>query len=181
MKARHAMLRLALLALLAAGSCHAQGPRGLPDAILAEVKAPGQIPEGTYTLAKSWKANDQGHNDTGRLVDDPDAQGGKAVEVTPGVDKTGAAVYGPYIELDPGDYVCFFRVKLLDAPEDDYPATIDACVGFGSTPLTARDVDLEDLTVGKYVQVPLGFHYEKGKLECRFNWGGGCALHIDTV
>ncbi len=181
MLARHAVLTTALLALLTAASCHAQGPQGLPDAVMAEVKAPDQVPAGRYALARSWKANDQGHNQTGRLVDDPEAEGGKAVEVTPGLDKTGAAVYGPYIELDPGDYVCFFRIKLLDAPEDDFPATVDACVGFGQTTLTSRDVGLEDLALGRYTQVPLGFHYPGGKLECRLSYLGAAGLHIDNL
>jgi hypothetical protein len=170
-----------LLALLAAGISSAQGPRGLPDAILAEAKSPGAIPEGTYTFARSWKANDQGHNNTGRLVDDPDARDGKAWEVKPGQDKPEAALYGPYAELDPGDYVCFFRIKLLDSPEDDMPATIDAAVGYGQTSLTSRDVGLEDLTIGRYVQVPLGFHYPGGKLECRLNFTSAAGLHIDEL
>lgn len=181
------MGRLLGLVLVLAGialgtdACRAQPLEGLPEAIVREVKGPEDMPQGRYILVQAWQAENAAHK-TGRLVDDPDAEGGKAWEVSPGVDKQDTALFGPYIEIDPGYYVAFFRIKLLDELEDDESVgRVDACVSYAREFLSAMDLRPSELTRGKYVQVPLGFRYSRGKLECRLEWGGTAALRVDGV
>lgn len=178
------------LAALAAGLCLAQtaqaqaaksqSAQGVPASIMKEVKNPKQIPAGQYTFVKSWQAETAGHN-IGRLVQDPDAVGGTAWQVTPAKDSPESALYGPYIEVKPGDYMAFFRIKLLEPAEGDPVGTVDACVGYGQTVLASRDLTAADVTEGKYVEVPLGFRYDGGKLECRLQWPGYLGVNIDEV
>ncbi|MBC7288520.1 MAG: hypothetical protein H5T86_10855, partial [Armatimonadetes bacterium] len=167
--------------LFAAGACSGQGLEGLPERIAREVRGPEDMPRGTYILVREWQAEDANHK-TGRLVDDTDAEGSKAWEVSPGVDNPDTALFGPYIELDPGFYVAFFRVKLLEEIEDDEPVgRVDACVSYAQEFLAAMDLRPAELIQGRYVQVPLGFRYVRGKLECRLEWRGTAALRIDSV
>jgi len=170
-----------VVVVFAAGACHAQPLEGLPETIVRELKAPEDMPQGQYILVRSWQAENAAHK-TGRLVDDADAEGGKAWEVAPDADRADTALFGPYIEVDPGYYVAFFRIKLLDELEDDEPVgRVDACVGYAQEFLAAMDLRPTELSRGKYVQVPLGFRYVRGKLECRLEWGGSAALRIDGV
>ncbi len=168
------------LVALAGGCAWCQGPQGLPESLLKEVRAADRLPQGRYTAVKAWEAETAGHN-TGRLVDDPEAEGGKTWEAKPGVDAPETLLFGPYLEIAPGDYVAFFRLKLLEPLEDDIPGEIDACVSYAQNILGAQDLTVEDLTVGKYVEVPLGFRYPGGKLECRITWAGDVALRVDRV
>jgi len=168
------------LAFLVATACWGQALQGLPDPLLKEVRAPEELPKGNYTAVRTWEAEMAGHN-TGRLVDDADAAGGKAWEARPEVDAPDTLLYGPYIEVEPGNYVAFFRVKLLGPMEDDLVGQLDACVSFAQDILAARDLTGADIVVGRYVQVPLGFRYSGGKLECRINWPGEVGLRVDRV
>ena len=169
------------VALLLFGSlpCVGQEPTGPPDAIRRSVKAPENLPRAQYVPVKAWPARATGHK-TGRPVEDPDAEGGAAWEAGEGQDGADALLYGPYLEIDPGDYVGFFRVKRLETQDEDL-GRVDACVGYGQEMLASHDLAGADLTPGKYVEVPLLFHYEKGKLECRFQWSGCGSLRVDRV
>jgi len=171
---------LALAASLAGWS---QEPaRDLPEAIRAEVLAPQELPQGRYVEVRAWEAEGPtaGHN-MGRPVEDPDAQGGQAWEVRPGEDPAGVPLFGPYVELDSGDYVAFFRIRLLDADQGESLGVLDACVSYGQDLLAWRDLVGAELVAGRYVQVPLGFRYTRGKLECRLTWAGYAGLRVDRV
>jgi hypothetical protein len=173
-------MRWMMLLMLLGSACAVTAQTGLPESVALEVKDRAALPSGTYTLARAWEAEATGHM-TGRVVADPEAGDGRAVEATPGADEPHALLYGPYIELEPGDYVAFFRLKLMEAPEDDAAGSLDACVAFGQEMLGGWELSAGDLTDGRYVQVPLGFHYEQGQLECRVNWSGALGLRVDRV
>ncbi|MFQ6096506.1 MAG: GxGYxYP domain-containing protein [Armatimonadota bacterium] len=170
---------IALPTLLAPPS-HGQAPDGLPDAIVREIRAAARPPSGKYTFVREWEAETAGHN-TGHLADDPDARGGKAWEATAGVDAPGTLLYGPYIEVEPGDYVAFFRIRLLEPLEDDVIGHLDACVSYAQDMLARSDLRGADLMAGKYAQVPLGFRYQGGRLECRITWPGDVSLRVDRI
>jgi hypothetical protein len=171
---------IALLLCLAGTACWPQALQGLPDSLLKETLDVNQLPKGTYTPIKEWTAESAPHN-SGHVADDPDTPSGKAWELKPGTDDPGTPVFGPYLELPPGNYVAFFRMKLLEAAEDEAVAQLDACVSFGQDVRGARELSGADLAGGKYVQVPIGFVDPGGKLECRVNWPGTATLHIDTI
>lgn len=174
------MIPRSLLALggiaLAAAGC-AQGLPDLPDLSADERAA---LPRGHYAPVQSWEAEVAPHL-TGRVVEDPDAGGGKALEAVPGRDKPDTLLFGPYLELKPGDYVAFFRLKLLEPLEDGAALHLDACVEYAQHFLGARDLAAPDLAVGRYVELALGFQYPGGKLECRATWPGEAALRVDRV
>jgi hypothetical protein len=83
------------IAMLLVPACFskAQTPAGLPEAVAREVKDGASLPKGTYTLARGWEAETASHL-TGRVVDDPEAQGGKALEASPGVDEPNTLLFG---------------------------------------------------------------------------------------
>ncbi|NPV47784.1 MAG: hypothetical protein HPY69_12550 [Armatimonadetes bacterium] len=161
---------------LAAPGC-AQGLPELPDLTADERAA---LPQGDYTPAQSWEAEVAPHL-TGRVVQDLEASGGNALEATPGRDKPDTLLFGPYLELEPGNYVAFFRVKLLEPLEDGVALRLDACVEYAQQFLGARELAAPDLVVGRYAELAVGFQYPGGKLECRATWPGEAALRADRV
>jgi hypothetical protein len=151
-----------------------------------EVPASVKLPEAHYSPARIWEAEEASSN-VGRIVNDAEAHSGKAREARTFErggqrDLEGHILYGPYIELPPGTYAAFFRVKMLDDIRDgETVAEIDACVGYGQNILAAREIADTDLSPGRYVQIPLLFRYDGGKLECRLRWTGYASLRVDRV
>lgn len=172
-----------LVALVTIAVATAGFAQGLPDlADLADLSADERqaLPQGDYAPVQSWEAEAAPHL-TGRVVQDPDASDGNALEVTPGRDKPDALLFGPYLELEPGNYVAFFRLKLLEPLEDGVALRLDACVEYAQQFLGAREVAAPDLFVGQYAELAVGFQYPGGKLECRATWPGEAALRVDRV
>ncbi|HIE09701.1 MAG TPA: hypothetical protein EYP65_07620, partial [Armatimonadetes bacterium] len=156
--------------------------QGLPDEVLREVRDRKALPRGRYTFVKSWEAEGEGYgHKTGRKIADKEASGGAVWEVREWRDVPGHALYGPYVQLPAGDYVAFFRVKLMGAPVGEVVAEVDACVEYGRRVLNFRQVADVDLVPGKFVQIPLAFRYPGGKLECRLWWPGMGSLRVDKV
>ena len=153
----------------------------IPQSILAEVKSAEMLPNGRYTEVKEWGVDNFFHG-IGSTAVDPDARGGKAWDVSPYRDKgTGFMNYGPYDQLDPGNYIAFFRMKMLEDPGDDIIATAEVVESKGVTKLAARSIPAADLIPGKYVQIPIAFHFAGKDLECRVSWTGSTALRMDKV
>ncbi|MFN4180826.1 MAG: GxGYxYP domain-containing protein, partial [Armatimonadota bacterium] len=157
-------------------------PEGLPENLLSEVIDARRLPEGRYRFVQEWEAERDFSHQTGRKVDDPEASGNAAWEVKIGEDAPNShALFGPYADVPAGDYVAFFRIKLLDEPVRDFAVEVDACVEYGRRILNSFEVADVDLVQGKYVQVPLAFRSPDGKLECRVFWRGNVSLRIDKV
>ncbi len=152
------------------------------------IPASFSLPEARYTPVRAWEAegNEAGSH-IGVVVDDPTASGGRAREVRTSQRKTfddlrTEVLFGPYIELPPGVYVALFRVKLLDDSRDgEAVGEMDACVGYGQQILTAREFTDTDLKQNEWVELPLLFRYDGGKLECRLRWTGYASLSVDRV
>lgn len=154
---------------------------GLPDSLLREVQSPQSLLRGKYREVRAWEAEAAAHF-IGRAVEDAQAHGERAWEVRVGEEAPSAhALYGPYVELEPGDYVAFVRMKLLEDAGEESVAEVDACVSFGQNILSVREVVGSDLALNRYVQVPLAFRYPGGKLEVRVWWRGYASLRIDRV
>ena len=158
-------------------------PLGIPDRVAQEIQDSHHAPQGVYTAVPSWDTAAKGmSHGIGRAVDDPAAESGHAWEARSTIDTAeGYLLYGPYLDLSPGDYVAFFRLKLQEEAGAEPVASIDSCLNFGHDTLAAMDLNGTDLSVGKYVQVPLLFHYPGGKLECRLQWTGYSSLRVDGV
>jgi len=180
--------RLSLLWLvllwISGGACGQAPGEGLPESILKEVLSPQKLPQGHYVPAKSWEAEgkEAGHG-FGQAVPDPEASGGMAWESRVETKASlPALLFGPYIDLEPGDYVAFYRIKLLEEAGEETVAQVDACVSFARNMLRLLDIVGSDLALNRYVQVPLAFHYPGGKLECRVLWTGGySAIRVDRI
>jgi len=157
-------------------------PNGLPESVSQELIDASSVPKGQLQLVAQWEAEKDFAHNAGRKVDDEDASGKAAWEVRAGEDSPNAhALYGPYADMPAGDYVAFFRIKLLDEPVRDYAVEVDACVEYGRRVLNSLEVADVDLVRGKYVQVPLAFRSPEGKLECRVFWRGNVSLRVDKV
>ncbi len=157
-------------------------PNGLPEGIMQELVDPNLAPQGRYQLVAEWEAERDFAHRVGRKVEDHEASSNAAWEVRVGDDQPNAhALFGPYADVPAGDYVAFFRIKLLDEPVRDYAVEVDACVEYGRRLLNSLEVADVDLVQGKYVQIPLAFRSPSGKLECRVFWRGNVSLRIDKV
>lgn len=165
--------------LLVVAGAFAQMP---PDEVSREVPEHERVPPGNYRLIRSWEAETPANHTVGRAVEDPSASGGKAWEARLGADTPNRhLIFGPYLDVPAGNYIAFFRLKLLDASEDDIAAHADASVGPGVKILSARDVWAGDLALDRYAQIPFAFHTPGGKLECRLFWNGYAGLRLDKV
>lgn len=173
---------LCLPLVLSAGVALAQSTMdGLPQSVRAEIKSVDGLPNGRYVEVKNW-AMGQLYPGIGRVSDDPDATGGKARDAV--VDKDGGSgflFFGPYDQLEPGNYVAFFRAKMLEEPGDEAVATVDVTANKGRAILGTRSVSASDLTTGKYVQIPVSFRFSGTDLECRLSWSGTTSLRADKV
>jgi hypothetical protein len=173
-----------LQALLLCALVYGQGQgKEIPDSILKEVPSVQLVPQGDYRAVRTWEAEGKeiAHS-IGQAVADPEAYGNKAWEVKTYSDRPYRhLIYGPYIELEPGDYVAFFRIKLLEEAGEEVVADLDACVSFGKNILNSREITGSDLALNDYVQIPLPFRYPGGKLECRVFWRGYASVRVDRI
>ncbi|HEY3284895.1 MAG TPA: GxGYxYP domain-containing protein [Armatimonadota bacterium] len=176
------LLLSCLAPLLLPGAVWSQAS-GLPQDIAGEVSSVAKLPGGQYTLVQAWEAEGKaGGHQIGRAVGDPDASEGKAWEARISTDApTGALLFGPYAGPPAGDYVAFFRLKLLDEAGEDTVGELDAAASYGLEVLRTEPLVGSGLKLGRYVYVPLAFHYERGPLECRVNWSGYAGLRVDRV
>lgn len=168
--------------ILTSGLVYAQSSAdGLPKSLLAEVKSVDSLPQGSYVNVRTWGIENL-YPGIGQVVDDADAMNGKARDAV--VDRDGGSgymFYGPYEQLEPGNYVAFFRMKMLDEPGDETVATVDVAASKGREILGTRSVSASDLTIGKYVQIPVSFRFSTSDLECRVKWDGTTSLRVDGV
>lgn len=174
-----------MIMLLGGAQCSWGQPQttGLPDSILKETKTPSLVPDGSYELVGVFEAESKQLNSgTGSIVPDAQASGGKAREARTDKHYAGHLAYGPYISVEPGDYVAFYRIKLLDeAGPDDEIATIDAAASMGMNILQRHLITTEALALNKYVEVPLPFIHPGGKLETRLYWNGVASMRLDNI
>ena len=179
-------VRAVAITLLLATASVAQNRLPEWDAVRREVPPSIQLPDARYQVVRVWEAEEAPAN-VGKVVNDSGAHGGKAREARTSlhwsqVDLEGHILFGPYIEVPPGTYAAFFRVKLLDDSRDNEDvAEIDACVGHGQIILSTREITDTDLVPGRYVQIPIFFRYEGGSLECRLRWRAYASLRVDRV
>lgn len=171
------------VALSAGARAPARAPEGLPESLLPELRTPSALPAGRYEAAGEWEAEGKrAAHIIGRAVADAGASGGRAWQARPYADRPNSyLLYGPYAELAPGDYVAFFRVKLLEGAGEERVADVDAVTNSAAEPLRRAPVRGSELAVGRWASVPLAFHYPGGRLECRILWTGYAGLRVDRV
>jgi len=100
----------------------------------------------------------------------------------PGEAQEGHIVFGGYEALDPGRYLVIYRLQSLAAGRG-LVARLDVASGYGKTIAAARELGAQDLPVGRWTAVPLGFSAD-GVLEaseCRVEWLGGGPLAVDRI
>jgi len=113
--------------------------QGLPESVMNEVVNPSSLPVGHYQFVAEWEAEKDFAHKIGRKVEDQDASNGAAWDVRVGEDApNNHALFGPYANIPPGDYIAFFRIKLLDEPVRDFAFDLDACVDYGRRSLELR-------------------------------------------
>jgi hypothetical protein len=154
----------------------------LPKEILNEVKNTKELPSGTYSIVRVYEAETMQHQENkGSEAVDPQASRKKCFVMDPDSNDQGCAIYGPYKVLEPGKYVVFFRIKLLQDAVDEQVAVVDVTADYGVNALESKEVMGIDLEKDKYVQIPLVFEYTEGKVETRVIWGGQVKSAIDCI
>ncbi|OIO01488.1 hypothetical protein COY52_10730 [Candidatus Desantisbacteria bacterium CG_4_10_14_0_8_um_filter_48_22] len=178
------IIAVALASILALGFGAGRGfcAGEVPKDILDEVKNPKDLPKGTYAKIEVYEGEALQHQEN-RGKEEKDDQAGNKIAWVARVDdnEAGHTIFGPYIEIDEGKYVAFFRVKMLEDAGEDVVVTLDACVEYGQSVLDQKEVIGADLKKGKYAQVPLVFDYPGGQLETRVFWPAGYAVAIDSI
>ena len=152
----------------------------LSDAVPGEIEGVG--------ISNDWLWEEgEFYTQTGRIVDDPDALNGKALQARAGVDRPGAW-YGPYtFALEPGfPYRAIFRLKAerILTPTEEV-AVLDVVHNAGTELLgirRLRGVDFRE--AGVYQEFPVDFYYwAKGYagLEFRLTFKGTADIYMDRV
>lgn len=175
-------LVLAIWVALVGGVASAQ-PQGLPTELLRECPSPDRLPTGPYREVLRWEAEGPTVGRSGgRRIDDPTASDGAAWVVEPGIDQPGTPLFGPYTEgLAAGEYVAFVRVRTEGERSEEPYGTLDACTDYAQTILAAWELMGSDFAAEGWSEVPLGFRYFGGKLECRLTWNGYAPVVVDCV
>ena len=150
------------------------------DAVPGEVEGVG--------ISNNWLWEEgEFYTQTGRIVDDPDALDGKALQARAGIDPPGAW-YGPYtFALDPGyPYKAIFRLKaenIVTLTEEI--AVLEVVQNAGTELLGIRRLTGIDFKgVGIYQEFPVDFYYwAKGYagLEFRLTFKGTADIYLDRV
>jgi len=157
-------------------------PQGLPGTLAGEVLSVASLPQVSYTEVLALEAEKApcAHN-VGKAVEDAQASGGQAWGCEVGADEPGHLLYGPYVDLKPGDYVAFFRVRISEPAHGDRLGSLDAFAPGHSKVLVAKALLASDHMSAEYVQVPLAFSHPGGPLECRLFWSGDYSLRVDKL
>ncbi len=168
--------------LLIALSIPACAQTGLPASLLRQVPVSFKLPSAAYTLAANWQAagGPQSHI-IGKAVADAQASHGKAWQVAKGDTPFQDALFGPYAQIAPGEYIAFYRIKPMGTSDMPQLAELDAATDYGSNPLNSETITLSQVPPGRYSEIPLAFSYQGGKLEVRLSWPGYTPLRIDNV
>lgn len=108
--------------------------------------------------------------------------GRKYIETHP--DRVGHAVYGPYADMDAGDYVVEFRISAVHVEglkDNDHVATIDVCGGFGTQILAKKKITAKELRQGRQ-RYQLAFSVpQRSPMEYRVATHGKAGLLIDEA
>jgi hypothetical protein len=147
---------------------------------LSPISSSANLPKGEYQLVKVWNVEKDLLQQGGSLVQDPEAGEGKAWEINSLNCQPGIVIYGPYVELQSGDFVAFFRLKLLQDVDDEV-VSIDAYNNLTKSFLNIKTIYSSDLLINRYTWVFLPFHYKEGKIELRVGWYGNSSLMIDEI
>jgi hypothetical protein len=174
------MRYLLLFLFFCSATFTASAQKGIPSEVARDVVDRTGVPSGDYALTANYSYAQFGHN-TGSEVSDKEALNGKAWEASSEKSVAEHMFYGPYADVPAGDYVAFFHIRLLDEPNGDDVAWVDACVAAGQQVLSRIDIPDSELKPGKYVFVPLAFHSPGGRLELRLYWNGSSGLRVDRA
>lgn len=157
--------------------------KGVSSSITNEIMDFTLVPDGEYKYTAVFEAEGKELSyHTGSVVKDSEAKGSKAREALTDVDPPAHLAYGPYANLKAGNYVAFFRLKLLDeVGEEEEVALIDVTGGKGHTQIQKYNITSNNLILNKYVQVPLAFTHPGGEIETRILWSGIASLRFDNV
>lgn len=120
---------------------------------------------------------------TGRLVSDPAASGGVAIQGAATADKADWLAYGPYELFFPGRYQACFRLQADSHVPAATLCTLDVVAGEGAETLALREVMAEELPSGSgYRDICLPFENQiLQPLEFRVHYAGIGDLWLDLV
>jgi len=148
--------------------------------------SPGEV-EGAG-LSNNWVWEEtEFYTQTGKIVDDPDAMNGKALQAKAGIDPPGTW-YGPYtFALEPGHpYRAIFRLKVSNLVTPTAEVAILDVVQSAGTELLGirrlRGIDFKAPDV--YQEFPVDFYYwSQGSagLEFRLNFKANADIYLDRV
>jgi len=120
---------------------------------------------------------------TGRLVSDPAASGGGAIQGSAAADKADWLAYGPYELFFPGHYRACFRLRADSHPPAATLCTLDVSANEAAETLALREVTAEELPGGGgYRDICLPFENQALRpLEFRVHYAGVGDLWLDLV
>ncbi|VAX16306.1 hypothetical protein MNBD_NITROSPINAE03-671 [hydrothermal vent metagenome] len=120
---------------------------------------------------------------TGRVIEDREARGGKAIMSAPLRDPNDAMMIGPFRSYEAGDYTARLRLKSSPAGKDDLLATI-AVISMNENKIIAeRKIYIDDLPEpDKYGEASLRFSLKrKDVVEFKVIFNGKSRFYADSV
>jgi len=130
-----------------------------------------------------WEYETEDLFHTGRIVDDPDASGGKAVLWTPERDPVDWVIRGPSRMLDTGRYRAWFRMKSTETIPGASIARLSASSGSTWKELAAQTVKMSQLPgAGMYGEAKVDFTLDaKTAVEYKVEPTGSAKLFVDSI
>jgi hypothetical protein len=120
----------------------------------------------------------------GRVVEEGSAGGGRVVLAPASAGRGGHVVFGQRLDLEPGSYQAWFRLRAGEALGDGTLAELDVVAGGGARRLAKRPVAVAGLAGGGWEEVGLAFSTSRRleNLELRVEFHPGRAdLLIDRI
>ncbi|VAX22765.1 hypothetical protein MNBD_NITROSPINAE04-70 [hydrothermal vent metagenome] len=120
---------------------------------------------------------------TGRIIEDREARGGKAIMSSPLRDPNDAMMIGPFRSYEAGDYTARLRLKSSPAGKDDLLAKIAVISRNENKTIAEREIYIGDLPApDKYGEVALRFSLKrKDVIEFKVIYNGKSRFYADSV
>lgn len=145
-------------------------------ASLSREQLPDELKSAQFSHVKQFEAENM-KGTTGSIIDDSKAIGKQARAIGEN-DKLGHIVYGPYYNLDKGNYIAVFRIRKLD--DNKKMKVILDIAPAGASAIKELDLTSSMLTK-EYTNIIIPFTFQNANVETRVLWENGAKIAVDSI
>ena len=114
----------------------------------------------------------------GATIEDINASGTKIRAAIYGESNSGTVCFGPYANIDTGDYVALFVMKRMDDKGEDGKCTLEIAPA-GKEYIVFEDLTKLNMPVEKVTNIAMPFNFRTGQFEIRFQWDNYSSIGLD--